>query len=181
MAPLRGLCHVCSDLAMFTHCRIPSEISSTHVESRSVCFWVGKSQSSILATLVSETITNCLIYLFLINVTEAIECTSNRGSHPFTPSAVHEGLSVVQLACYSITLLRQLPPPETRSSSTPSLQGEEGCGLRPRALKPDSGTPHGLPLRASTHNARRCMHAWLEEDVIRWMRDRMLQGRRCGM
>lgn len=83
------------------------------------------------------------------------------GAHtPFTPSAVHEGLFDSQLACYLLPVLRLLFPPRQKPLLLSSLLGgKESCDLRPRALEPDSDTPHGLPLWASTHNARREVHA----------------------
>lgn len=97
---------------------------------------------------------------------------------PFTPSAVHEGLFDSQLACYLLPVLRLLFPPRQKPLLLSSLLGGERAAICghvhwSRTLIPLTAYPCGL---ARIMRGGRCMHAWLEEDVIQWI-DTMLQGR----
>ena len=73
---------------------------------------------------------------------------------PYTRGCLTFNWHAISSPCSDLVLL----PRHGALLPYPSRE-EECCDLRPRALVPDSDTPHGLPLWARTHNARRCMHA----------------------
>lgn len=163
---------------MFEHSRLPTDLHlcGRRIDSGSFILFLdlAKIQSTTIAAFCVKRrkLSNSLIYPCLINVTKAIECTSNGGFTPPSLPLPYTRGSLI-LNCHYSSCSDSfffLFPSETTTSCPSPSGGRECCDLRPRALEPDSDTPHGLPLWASTHNARRCMHAWLEEDVIQRIR-----------
>ncbi|KAL7907925.1 hypothetical protein GGI35DRAFT_73260 [Trichoderma velutinum] len=128
-----------------------------------ILFGFGNSQSITIAAhcVKRRKLSNCLIYSFSHQCYESDRMYEQRGfTPPSLPLPYTRGSLILNWhAIYSPCSGSLFSLRDKNLFCFLPLGGRESCDLRPRALEPDSDTPHGLPLWASTHNAKREVHA----------------------